>query len=233
MDENGTLLLEIQTIDGEAVEIGNQLESYPKKIAQLQSAASQATARLQSARNSLKEARASRGVLETEVGQKQDEVKRFLTQQMQVKTNKEYQAITHQIETLNEIISDQETEVLEALDREETLEAQIAELEEDETHAVREAETEKERIGALEVEKRAQLEKLQGERGVYMAKLPEELAEQYEILFEQYPGTAIVATDGKTCGGCHMKLLAATVQNVNESGTLTPCSHCQRLLHLK
>jgi predicted nucleic acid-binding Zn-ribbon protein len=233
MDENGTLLLEIQTIDGEAVRIGKQLASYPKQIAQLEGAAAQARAGLESARKSLKEARASRGVLETEVGQKQEEVKRFLNQQMQVKTNKEYQAITHQIETLNGIISDLETEVLEALDKEETLEARIEQLKEDETHAVREASTEKERIGALEVEKRARLEKLQSERAVYVAKLPEELAEKYEILFERYPGTAIVPTDAKTCGGCHMALLAATVQEVHESGTLAPCSHCRRLLYLK
>ncbi|MCX7011841.1 MAG: C4-type zinc ribbon domain-containing protein [Candidatus Sumerlaeota bacterium] len=233
MDENGKRLLELQKIDSQIVEFERQLEAYPKRIQALEGDAVRAREELEAATQRLKDARARRGLMESEIKTTQEAVRKSLTQQMQVKTNKEYQAITHQIETLKQQISDQETSVLEAMEREDEMQSRLAELKDAAGHAQREFESEKVRILALEAEKRERLEALRAERKACLQLIPEDLADQYRRLFLRFPGAAIAPTDGITCGGCNMKLLASTLQALNESGTLAPCSHCRRLLYLR
>jgi len=233
MDENGKRILELQKIDSELVEIERQLAAYPKRLRALETEAAQAHERLKTASERLKGARAQRKLVETEIAQTQETIRKYLNQQMQVKTNKEYQAITHQIETVKTAVSEQETAALEAMELEDSLEAQIAELNDVVRHADRENQTESARIAILENEKRQRAKDLKRERALCLQQLPEDLAEKYQTLFARFPGMAVVPADGQTCGGCHMNLLPSTLQQISESGTLVPCSHCRRLLYCK
>jgi predicted nucleic acid-binding Zn-ribbon protein len=233
MDEIGTKLLELQRIDSKIVELERQLRAYPGRIRALDSQARHAGRELEAASKRLKETQARRGLLESEIAGAQTSIKKFVAQQMQVKTNKEYQAITHQIGTIEEAIGEQETLVLELLEREDNLGAKVEERKDDVRHTEREANEEKTRLGALEEEKRAELERLRSERSRRFEDLPEDTAMLYENLSARFPGDAIESSDGRTCGGCHMNLLAHTIQLLHESGTLAPCSHCSRLLYLR
>ncbi|OPZ12200.1 MAG: putative zinc ribbon domain protein [candidate division BRC1 bacterium ADurb.BinA364] len=233
MNENGKRLLETQNIDARIVEIETQLARYPKRLKSLADASAQAQGRLAAAKNRLRETRAERSLLETEIAAKEAEIQKFEAQRMRVKTNKEYQAIDHQIETLRAWIGERETAGLELLDKEEAMEAKIKELQSLASHAQAEEAEEQERIGALEKEKREALERLKAERKRWLALVEEDDVERYLNLYARYPGDAIAATDGRTCGGCHMTVLASIVQEIKESGRLAPCSHCHRLLYLR
>lgn len=231
MNESGLNLLRLHDIDTQILEVERLLNSYPKKIKAVEMDSRSAHDSLQRANDNLMKARASRNLLETEVKQKQETIKKFLNQQMQVKSNKEYQAITHQVQTIQEEISEKETEVLEALENEEALEAQVNEAKEAVRHADREAESEKERIGKLADEKKELLKRLKTERKRYAQETPEEIMEDYEGLFDHFPGNALVPAVNGACGGCHINLLAATLQLLQESNSLVPCPHCSRLLY--
>jgi len=231
MNEASLNLLRLHDIDAQILEAERLLKVYPAHIKSLQNAAQGAHANLDRANEALMRARASRALLETEIKQKQETIKKFLAQQMQVKSNKEFQAITHQVETIQGEIGDKETEVIEALEKEDALEMALSDAKETVKHADREVENDKERLGVLEKEKKEQLKRLKSERATWAAKTPQEMVEDYEDLFDRYPGNAIVPETGNACGGCHMNLLASTIQQLHESEGLVPCPHCRRLLY--
>ena len=231
MNEASKNLLHVQEIDSEIVELEQQLKSYPKRIKSLETNAAMAHQKADKATENLRKARANRGLIETEIKQKQEKIKKFLNQQMQVKSNKEFQAINHQVDTLKNEISDQETLALEALVQEEALESELNVVKEAVRHSDREFETENARLTKLETEKREQLKRLKGERKNWISQVPEELVDQYESIFSRYPGNAIVPEFNMSCGGCHMRLLASTMQQLHEGDSLVPCPHCRRFLY--
>lgn len=231
MNPESLNILHLHDVDSRIFEAKRQLKSYPKKIGALQADVQLAQENLQRATEALQKARATRGLIETDIKHKQETIAKFLNQQMQVKTNKEYQAINHQVDTLRGEISDRETEVLEAMDHEENLESHLNEARDAVKHAEREAQRETERLSGLEDEKKSLLERLKAERAQWAGQTPEDILEKYEGLFERFPANAVVPEVNSACGGCHMNLLAHTMQELHESNSLVPCPHCHRLLY--
>ncbi len=231
MNEASNSILHLHEIDAQVIETEQQLKAYPRRIKALEAEAQGAHTAFDRGTETLRKARAARLLVENEIKQKQETIKKFSAQQMQVKTNKEYEAITHQIQTLKDEISNLESNVIEALDQEEGIEAELERHKQAVRHSDREFEQEKERLSGLEAEKRSMLKKLKAERALWLQKIPEDAMAQYQRASDRYPGGAVVPELNASCGGCHMRLLASTMQQLHEGDSLVPCPHCHRLLY--
>ena len=72
-------------------------------------------ANIEAASYALKEKEVERSELDTEIKTKEEAIARFRTQQLEVKKNDEYRALTHQIEQTEQDISDLEERGIELL----------------------------------------------------------------------------------------------------------------------
>ena len=77
----------------------------------------------------------------------------------------------------------------------------------------------------------AQLAELEAEREKLTEGIDEDLLYQYNKLFANKGGLAVVALEHETCMGCHMKLTTQTAVRVKGSKEILNCEQCGRILY--
>ena len=76
-----------------------------------------------------------------------------------------------------------------------------------------------------------QLAGLEAEREKLTADIDEDLLYQYNKLFANKAGLAVVALEHETCMGCHMKLTTQTAVRVKGNKEILNCEQCGRILY--
>ena len=223
-------LKELTTLDAAIVQQQDQLARYPVMLARLAAdeAAHQKT--ITEADAALEALLRDRRQAEKEVATIEAQIRRYQQQQAVVKTNKEYEAITGEIETHRAKVDRWETAALEKLETEEVQQKRKKIAAEQLAKLKIENDAERRRIADQTAEKRERLARLSSERERKMADLPEDLRETYTHVNQKCPGSAVVPLEGDTCGGCHWSLVAQIGQQVRSGKELIRCEHCHRFL---
>lgn len=152
--------------------------------------------------------------------------------QQAVASQRELEAIDHEVSHLAREIDALETEGLELIEALEaaTQECRRAELE---LTALEEESGRQATLAREEVERSRQgVELALGELRNRVAGIPADFAARWKNLEQRHGTTAIVAmTERGACGGCDMALMPATVQGVRACRELTVCTACGRVLY--
>ncbi len=230
MNEQLRLLRDLQDVDLQLKAIEADKERYPMEMKNLDEklASEKDMSKKKKERIELleKERRQKEGDLELE----QERIKRAQSKLYDIKTNKEYQALLTEIETLKEVDSQREIEILEIMDEIDELKKEYGRVEK----ALLEME---ERIGA---EKR-QLEESLGKadsalatkkrkRTMITKKLSPELMGLYRTLKEKRR-TAVVSARFGTCQGCNVRIPPQMFNEVQRNEAIIVCPSCNRVLY--
>ena len=78
-----------------------------------------------------------------------------------------------------------------------------------------------------------ELTALETQRNEYASQLPAELLSKYDYIRESRQGLAVVPVEGENCGGCHMTLRPAIINDVCKHKDLIMCDSCSRILFKK
>jgi len=224
------LLAQLERLDARILALRAQLRQIPLDLAGLE-------AELQRHRGALADVTARREAnhkarreLELEAEQHGAGIKRHQGQLVQVKTNKEYTAMLHEIESAKATVSQLEERILLAMEQADALAAA-------EQAAQREFASQGDRIGrqrsALEQRQRelqAQCDGLSAEREAAIAALPRDVLAAYQRIFQGRGGQAIVAVEHQACGGCGGPLPPQLVNEVRKMDELITCETCGRIL---
>ena len=108
-------LLIVQDRDVVLQKIEQELARIPQERSALEGHITAEEANIEAASHALKEKEVERSELDTEIKTKEEAIARFRTQQLEVKKNDEYRALTHQIEQTEQEISDLEERGIELL----------------------------------------------------------------------------------------------------------------------
>ena len=114
-------LLTLQARELKRDEIQKELAAVPVRIKEIETEKQAARDRFDEAKQTLRSLEVRRKNLENEIASAETQVTKYRNQQMSVKKNEEYTALTHEIETTQKKISDMETselEVMEEIDEE-------------------------------------------------------------------------------------------------------------------
>ena len=103
-------LLFLQNIDVEHIQVGKELEQIPIQRHRIKVKIEEQEASIEDARKHLMELEVRRNAIENEVAQLEDMVTRKKNQQLQVKKNEEYQALTMEIDLAAQKIGELEEE---------------------------------------------------------------------------------------------------------------------------
>jgi predicted nucleic acid-binding Zn-ribbon protein len=224
-------LTELCEIDRAAQALREQLERYPRLLADLDAREQGAAQAEADAKARHKAAREALRKIELDIAGQSEHINKYLLQQSPVKTNKEYQAITFEIDTVKGKIDALETTGLEDIEAEGRAEAEMRRAAQTLATLRKDNEAERGRIQGQIREKQGRLREAEAERLLHLQNLPEDLRENYELLNGRYPGTAVAPVREGCCGGCNFSLVQQRVLDARVGGKLVRCDNCTRILY--
>jgi hypothetical protein len=222
----------LATLDEQIVVIDGHLARFPAEREALDQRVAAERARVAAHQQAVAELQKRRRELEREIEALTEQERKYLGQQAAVKTNAEYQALTHEIDGCKQKRSDRETDVLMLMDEQEAQARTGPQID----AALRAAEAERaERVRALEAveaEERAQRAELAAKRAAELDGLPPATRSRYERVHSSRQGRAVVLILKGACGGCFRTQSPAVLQEARKRDRLIACDGCGRILIL-
>jgi predicted nucleic acid-binding Zn-ribbon protein len=230
LNEQLRLLRELQDVDLELKAIEADKERYPREIQNLDEKLAFETDTFTKRGERIELLERERRQKEGELELEQERMRKAQSKLYEVKTNKEYQALLMEIETLKEINSQREIEILEIMDEIDQLKGEHRTMERELRELGERIGQEKKRLeeslgkvdGALATKKR--------KRTMVTKKISPELISLYQTL-TQRRRTAVVPARFGTCQGCNMKIPPQMFNEVQRSEAIIVCPSCNRILY--
>lgn len=216
------------TIESQLKTIPSEIDSFKKKIAEEQKG-------MESDLAEIKELEVQRSDLDKQVKAAEEKTLKYKNQQLEVKKNEEYQALTHEIENMGAIVSDLE---------EKEIELMLAIDEKKEVYAKLEAER-KERIALLEKEianlternKNLESQVVEAREAVAAARAevkPAYLSGYTKAKQRKMKPPFVVPLNEQRCMGCHLKVSGeseSSARHFKEMQTTAHCDSCGRVIY--
>ncbi len=224
-------LLQLQERDQRISALQRDLREVPKLEAVANQKLSSDNARVEESQQRVREIELKIKTLELDAKTRQNTLERLATQQFETRKNEEFQALGVEIKRYEAEVRQLEDRQLEFME-----EMELAKRALDEARARREVTQGTVNQELQVVKQRAEglnqrLSDLEGERGQLLDPIDPSALELYQRIFKKKGDSAVVALENGICGGCHMKVVAGTVQRAGEASTLAQCDSCGRLLY--
>ncbi|MGH9256997.1 MAG: zinc ribbon domain-containing protein [Vicinamibacterales bacterium] len=225
-------LVQLQDLDNAIEEARRKIAAHPQRLAEADARLSDATQRVEIVRQRLKDTQEARRALEKEAAVFQGRLTKFKDQLPEVKTNREYQAIQHEMATAQGELGNVEEKVLERMLEADAIAAEVKGAEAALARQQKDIALEK---AALEQELMLMQRKL-ADASSRRASLTEATERRLIALFEQVAkarrGVAIsLATRDGSCSVCHVRLRPVVFQMVRQNDQIIQCDSCQRILY--
>src|SRR5262245_42749042 len=155
---------------------------------------------------------------------------KYKGQLMEVKTNKEYTAMLHEIEGVEREIREREDHILAEMESAEGLAAEVK-REEGLFKAVEEkGRTEAESLAVDERKLEEERKRLQAARDATAATVPEEPMQLF-LRVARLRGVAVAEARDDMCQLCHVKLRPQLYVELKKNESIVQCAHCSRILY--
>jgi len=222
----------LHQLDEQVAAIDGRLAQFPELINARERVVAAEHRRLESHQAALTVSQKQRREIEREIEGVDALEKKFLGQQGAVKTNHEFQALTHEISAARARRSDLETRVLTLMDDEQRNAAERPKIE----RVLRAAETDlaelKSKTVAEATELRTAAGVLAARRDAALAGLSAPTRQRYERTHVSLGGRAVVPIMKGACGGCFRALPPQIMMEAKKRDRLLICEGCGRLLVL-
>jgi hypothetical protein len=228
-----TLLDELQQIDLKIDGFNGEKDRLLAEMAQLDTSIEEAEAAISVKNNDLMFAEDERIAIDESLAQETDNIARSEQRLKEIKTQKEYQAVSKEITTARKLKSELEEQLAEKLARLEEQRSEIAALRENLSSL-------EDNIAARKGEVQGAIDKLETgiaqdftDREEIVKELPASIIRRYTQLREQRRGIAVVEARNGSCLGCNMNLPPQLYNTLFRCDDLIVCPHCQRMLVLR
>lgn len=222
----------LHELDERLIAVRDGLVRNPAERRALDARRSAERGRLERHQKQLADLRLRRSQREKDAAALQGEERRYAQQQGMVKTNAEFQALTHEIEGARARRSDVETEVLLMMDEEQTLERGRPLLDRELAEVEAEVASKLAALDAEERAARAEEAELESRRAAALPQLPPVSRARYERVRESKGGRAVVAIVKDACGGCFRGLSPQALQESRKRDRVLHCDGCGRMMVL-
>ena len=230
MEHKLKFLYALQQVDSQLQEVLEMKGDLPAIVADLKAGESAFKTKIKELSDLIKQKRMARDKADVEIIDLAEKVEKYKSQQFQVKSNKQYDALSKEIETAERrtIAVEKEMEVAEgrmelAKKDLETVTKQLEDLQ---------VELEEKEKDLREVNKEHEKEelKLKHDREKFRARLDKFDYERYERIRQAKGGKAVVPVRREACGGCFNRVPPQTILEIRQNSKLYICEHCGRIL---
>ncbi len=225
-------LIRLQQLESAIADAKVTIASHPQRIAASDLRLQEAKQAVESAKRRLKDSQDARRVLEKDAAVYQGRLTRFKDQLSAVKTNREYQAMQHEIATAQQELGAAEEKVLERMMEGDALAAEIKNVEAVLATRQKEGETEKKALDAELTTTEQALKDNIAARAALITELPRPLVALFEQVAKARRGVAMcTATRDGLCSVCHVRLRPPVFQQVRHNDSIVQCEVCHRILY--
>ena len=205
-----------------------ELTEIPKKRHAIEERLARDRSHLDAARAALDASQKARKLNEAAVQDLETKRSKYKGQLMEVKTNKEYTAMLHEIEGVERDIKAREDVILEEMEKAEGLAAGVKREETDFKAVEAEAKQAQAELDAATARLQANAERLRGERDVVAASIPQDVRELYARVARQRGSGVAEAREGM-CQACHVRMRVQIWVEVRKNEQLFQCESCSRI----
>jgi len=224
-------LLVLQDRDRRLSAIAKELEKLPQEETRARGKLAGDQTAVEKAHDALQTNELAKKKIELDAETRRTTIKRLKLQQFETRKNEEYQALGHEVIRYEKEVDDYETRELECMEKSDelrrtlnTAEAALAKTKQLVAEDLASIAERKKNLLAEQVEVRAERVRLAEATSPSVLPL-------YERLLKSKDGVAISPLHEGRCGGCHMKLISATVIKVMAGKELAQCEDCGRILY--
>jgi predicted nucleic acid-binding Zn-ribbon protein len=226
-------VIRLQQIEDAAERARRAIADEPARQIELAAALEAARQTLETERGRLAANQAARREIEKDLTMQQARLSKYRDQLMEVKTNREYQAMQKEIEAAQQEITKQEDRLLDQMIEfdDVTLQIKGAEAAFRRNQAANEAE--RAALAAQLTEAHAATATLAAQREALAAELsPPVLALFDRVLRHRKTSAAAPIRDGR-CSACQVRIRPQTVQEIRRNDGVHQCDSCQRILYFE
>ena len=231
MEEELSLLIELQDLDSEIAKNEERKEKLSHQIQRLEIQISELEKDLLSKQEELKEMKKKRRGEERRIDEVDVRLAKHEEEKYKVKSRDEFAALEKEVSRVESEKREIEDLLLELMEKEEELTQFLP------SFKVK-AETEK---NSLAQEKKVLIsnlrkltsegEKFQDKREKLIPQLNPVLLEQYEKLSQQKDGLAVVPIKNSICEGCNVKVPPSLIGRIKRGKDIVYCENCNRILY--
>jgi hypothetical protein len=225
-------LVRLQEILAAAEGLGEKIAGIPAEVARLEKELLAAEDRLEKGRSGLQDLQKDRRRLEMELMGIESKIVKYQGQLLEVKTNKEYQAVLKEIETCRAERAACDEKILLEMEAGDQRAGDLRAQEEALGRKRRDTADAKTRLDALLQQLRRETEALGEERRSVEATIAPAYLDSFLKVAKQRSGLALVAVRDGLCGGCHVRVMPKLIQQVRRATGLISCDSCKRFLYV-
>ena len=229
MATTAELLLQLQGIDYQLGELERSKGYLPDMIETLRVETLSAEDEYDTALKKKEEDLLAKKDLELSIDEANESLEKLKSQMTTIKTNREYDALSREIDHKKEDIKRREDQLLAVMAELEELEEKLAATEQRREEVVK---INTEQMSAIQTEIDSIGTKIrikEDERKNILVRLDQEVVAVYERI-KRGKGSAVVAVRKRACSGCFKALPPQLVQEVRRGDRLLTCDSCGRIL---
>ena len=224
-------LIQLQALDTQAAEARRAQATIPETQRALDAKLEGARARVAAEGARLEANQAARRALEKDLAAVQTRLSRYKDQLMEVKTNREYHAMQHEIETAQAEVKRLEDQMLERMLEADDITAAQTQAKADLVASEARIRQEHAELDRGLDEAAATLERTQQERAAVTAAIPKPVLALYEQVARARRGLGVAQARDGLCSECHVRLRPQVYSEIRQNNAIIQCDSCLRILY--
>ena len=224
-------LIRLQHLDSELDGARRRIAEIPSVQQALDARLAEQQAAVGAVKQRLSDSQGARRATEAEVAALQSRLSKYKGQLMEVKTNKEYQAMQKEIATAEENIRSLEDRVLEQMEEAESLGRELKTAEASLKAQQDEVARERKRLDEEGASLQTRITETTAARGEVAGKLSRQALQLFEHVSRQRRGLAVAEARDGICTVCHVRLRPQVFNEVRRNDALVQCDSCLRILY--
>ena len=212
--------------------VHERVAAVPAEVARLEKELIAREKEIEVERGRVQELGKDRRRLEMELMGVEGRITKYQGQLLDVRTNKEYQAMLHEIEACRAERAGLDEKILLEMEESEKRHAAVRGLEEALERRRRETSQGKAHLDAEIQDLKRRAETLEAERVELEAGVAPDYLQPFLKVARQRKGLALVAVRDERCGGCHVRVMPKLIQQVRRATGLIACDSCKRFLYV-
>jgi len=233
LKEKLLLLIKIQECDSQIVKLSAKKKTLPEQIEKLNIEFALFEEEIKKNKTKYDELKSRHTENENKIKKINEGIVKTKERMLEVKNNKEYQAMLKEIETADSSRGDVETAIISILDELDKLSALVK----------KDEEIIKQRKSKYEQEKKAfeddlnavdsDMVTLEQKRAELQKDVPDDLITRYEKIKKRNRGIGVTSVWKAVCNGCHMNIPPQLYNEIQKSEELFSCPNCNRIIYFQ
>ncbi len=223
-------LIRLQQLETAAEEARRAIADHPRRQQEVEDRLSGARDKLNGVKAALADALTKRRAEEKDVSTVQARLAKYKDQLLEVKTNREYQAMLHEIEAAQNEIKAREDRILESMMESDELAANLKQAEAEMTQTEAEAEAERTALEQELAGRQAEIDRTTEARTALTAGMDRRRLATFEQVARSRKGLAVAEARDGLCTVCHVRLRPQVFNEIRRNESIIQCESCQRIL---